>query len=32
VSQPSYEPREPSTSGRSLMVDSDRQGSFSDRS
>ena len=28
VLQPSYEPREPSTSGRSLMVDSDRQGHF----
>src|SRR5262245_38314956 len=28
VLQPSYEPREPSTSGRSLMVESDRQGHF----
>jgi len=28
VLQPSYEPREPSSSGRSLMVDSDRQGHF----
>jgi aspartyl protease family protein len=28
VLQPSYEPREPSTSGRSLMVESDRQCHF----
>jgi aspartyl protease family protein len=26
--QPSYEPREPTSSGRSLMVESDRQGHF----
>ena len=28
VVQPSYEPREPSTSGRSLTLDGDRQGHF----
>lgn len=28
VVQPSYEPREPSTSGRSLILDGDRQGHF----
>jgi aspartyl protease family protein len=28
VMQPAYEPREPSTSGRSLMLESDRQGHF----
>jgi aspartyl protease family protein len=28
VVQPTYEPREPTSSGRSLMVDSDRQGHY----
>jgi aspartyl protease family protein len=28
VVEPAYEPREPSTSGRSLILDSDRQGHF----
>ena len=28
VLQPAYEPREPSTSGRSLMLEGDRQGHF----